>query len=372
MHTTRSEFCLVKRRVGNRIIYYYSFYDDDGVRRYRSTGCRTKAAALDYVMKKREEGMLRTMHSTRITFGQYAKDFFVWDKCPLIKSALERGRHFSKSTAQHKRYLFIKHVFPYFQDMQMNLITPRKINSWLLSFSKEHNLKPHSANKVFSYFSQVMDYAVKDGVIPHNPCDKVEKLGGTSKRCNAFTAEEVRAIIGKPEDWSNFLHRTICYIAALTGMRIAEIFALKPENIKPDRIEVAWSYNSYDKRKSTKTGTIRTVPITPSLHDLILSCTNGPDKYIFSTKEGNTPFSYGGFRIAFMKRLESLGIKDKTFHSFRAFVDTELTMSNINESVIRSVIGHRDENMTEHYLHLETGDLSLIINAQNKIEESFA
>ena len=119
-------------------------------------------------------------------------------------------------------------------------------------------------------------------------------------------------------------------------------------------------------------GNVVIAPITEDLYRQIMEFSHGPGKYIFSTGDGSKPMTYTCIYIAFNKRLEKLGITDKTFHSFRAFVDTTLSMENINESVIQKMIGHKDRKMTEHYLHLESGELRLTRDVQQKIEKGMA
>lgn len=372
MFSNRSEVNLVKRKVNGKTVYYYVFYDDDGVRRYRSTGQKTKAAAWDYVMKRRDQGLLRFIDKSCIPFGEYAEPFFDYERCPIVRDKLARGKSAARSTAYNRRIMFMGHVMPYFGKMALSSITPAKVNSWLLALPEKDKLSQSSSNNCFNLLRLVMAQAVKDGILSRNPCDNIERLGDDSEACESFTMEEVWKIIGEPEDWINPMHRVMCLTAALTGMRIAEVYALQPEDVFPDRIVIAWSYNDKDKRKTPKNGEKRIAPITEDLYRQIMEFSHGPGKYIFSTGDGSKPMTYTCIYIAFNKRLEKLGITDKTFHSFRAFVDTTLSMENINESVIQKMIGHKDRKMTEHYLHLESGDLRLIRDVQQKIEKGMA
>lgn len=372
MFSNRNEVNLVRRKVCGKTIYYYVFYDDAGIRRYRSTGERTKAKAWDYVMRRRDQGLLRTVERGRTLFGVYARDFFIWGKCPIIRDRLARGRKAAQSTAHTRLLLFRKHVLPYFSDVPMSSMTASRIDTWLMSLPKRAKIEPSTANLCYDVLRMVLDQAVRDGVMSSNPCTGVEKLGGVSERCDAFTLEEVWKVIGEPEDWPNPMHRVMCMTAAMTGMRVAEVYALQPEDVLPDRINVSWSYNRHDGRKPTKSGDKRVVPITGELHDQILGFSNGPGRYIFSLDGGETPMTYTCIYNGLNVRLNKLGIKGKTFHSFRAFVDTQLSLENINESVIRQIVGHKDAKMTEHYLHMESGDLRLVRDIQERIQQGMA
>lgn len=55
----RKEFSLFKRKMpSGKYVYYYYVYDENGKRVPRSTGERTKAKALAYILRRRDEGKL--------------------------------------------------------------------------------------------------------------------------------------------------------------------------------------------------------------------------------------------------------------------------------------------------------------------------
>lgn len=67
--------------------------------------------------------------------------------------------------------------------------------------------------------------------------------------------------------------------------------------------------------------------------------------------------------------MDECGIRPKkgtrlTFHSFRHYMNTRLIAVGMQGEKIRAVIGHEDEDMTEHYAHLEAEDLSLVREVQ--------
>lgn len=364
MFSRRCEVCLLKRKVNGKTIWYYSFYDDNGVRKYRSTGEKTKAAAWDYVMKRRDEGLLKSMDSGSLPFGVYAKDFYDYDKCPIIQNKLKRGKKFAHSTAYGNRYILKKHIMPFFKTVPMSEITPAKVNDWLLRLPGKQKIGNRTVNLCKAVMSHIMDYAVSDGTIAKNPCKDVENLGAEENRIKAFSKEEMKLLIGEPENWKEPMIRTMCMIAAMTGMRASEILALRPCDIGEDRIFVRHSYNTHDGLKPPKNGEERVVPITKQLSKDILFYSCGPERFLFSYDCGETPINYVTFRRKFTERRDAVGIKDKSLHSFRGFMNTELTLANINEAVIRDMIGHKDEKMTEHYLHMESGDMQLVRNIQ--------
>ena len=365
---TRQEFGLVKRKVNNKIVYYYWVRDEGGIRRYRSTGEKTKAKAQEYVLSRRDEGALQELDTSGILLKDYTKDFYIDGKCPVMANMKARGKAMAKSTANNYRNVLSKYILPDLGKYPINKLSSPIINRWLIKLPENREIKMSMANGAKKVLSNVMQQAVRDGLVKRNPCRDVENLGNDSERHNAFTLDEVRRVIGTAEEWG--VHpdiRVMCMIGATTGMRIAEVLSLRPVDIQPDRINVEHSYNTFDKLKSTKTKKDRTVPIPAGIYEEVcIFFPRNPEGFIFST-DGTVPYTQSTIGKHLNARCEELKIKGKTFHSFRAFVNTRLSEAGINEAVIQSVIGHSGSEMTKHYLHLEAGEFSLVRNVQDEI-----
>ena len=364
----RSEFGLFKRRINGRIVYYYYIWDESNRRVYRSTGERQKCRALDYVMSMRDKGLLGTRDRCMISLRDYVRDFYIPDKCPIVKNARMHGKSISRGTCATRRRALSLHVLPHLGHLPLWSITRAKVNRWLLDLPSTDKASRTSANAYFDTLKQVLDQAVHDGLIPDNPCEKMERLGTDSVRREAFTTDEVRKIIGKPCDWDNFLIRTMCLTAALTGMRIGEIRALRPDAVTDTAIYVRASFSDNDGFKAPKNGEARVAPIPAALRDQLRLLFPSDGGYIFRMV-GDKPISSQYVLTKLKKRMADVGISGKTFHSFRAYFNTEMMSANVNETVVRAVIGHQSADMTEHYLHLEAGEFSQIRKVQESILE---
>lgn len=365
---TKQEFGLVKRKVNSKIVYYYWVRDEGGIRRYRSTGEKTKAKAQEYVLSRRDEGSLQELDVSGVLLKDYTKDFYIDGKCPVMANMKARGKAMAKSTANNYRKVLDKYILPALGKYPINKLSSPIINRWLIKLPDNCNVKMSMANAAKKVLSNVMQQAVRDGLVKNNPCRDVENLGNDSERHNAFTLDEVRRIIGTAEDWG--VHpdiRVMCMVGATTGMRIAEVLSLRPVDVQQDRINVEHSYNTFDKLKSTKTKKDRTVPIPTKVYEEISTYfPKNPQAFIFST-DGTEPYTQSTIGKYLKARCQDFGIKDKTFHSFRAFVNTRLSEANINETIIQSVIGHSGAEMTKHYLHIEAGEFENVRNAQDEI-----
>lgn len=364
----RQRFGLVKRKISGKTVYYYWYRNEDDVRQYRSTGEKTKAKALDYVLELDAQGKLGQLDSSMVKLRDFSEDFFIPEKCPIVRNARTRGKSMTNATCDVRRTALVKHVWPHLGDISVSTLTPKRINRWLMALPETDGVSRTTANSYLIVLKLVMDEAVRQGIVKQNPCTDVENLGSDSVRRAAFTAEEVRKIIGKPEDWDNVLVRLMCLTASLTGMRIGEVRALKPECITDTALHIKASFSNDDGYKLPKNGKERVAPIPPQLRDQLRLFSPKDGGYIFRLWN-DKPISTRYVRDVLAKRMKDVGVEGKTFHSFRAFFNTELMSDNVNETVVRSVIGHQSADMTEHYLHLEVGEFAQVRATQNRLLE---
>lgn len=355
-------------------IWYYWTYDSYGQRHRLSTGCTKKSEAFDFCIDRRETGTLLVFAPERkkhLTLAEFGKDFWNYDTCPVIQSKLLRGGRYSKETAGHNQASFVHHVIPFLGHVALNELTKAMIEKWLLNLPQQHNITNKTANDAFIAFRQMLDYAVKEDLIQKNPAAGIAQLIKRTVRRPAFTQEQISALFSEP--WENDLAYTACYLASRTGMRIGEVRALTTEQIHPDYLEVNASWSDKEGRKCTKSGYERIVPINKQLYLLLQKYAPPLGGLLFSLN-GIKPVKPDYIRDRLRKRMEELGIyyvknknKKLTFHSFRHFLNTRLIAGNISDVKIRAVIGHEDEEMTEHYAHLSAEDMEEIRKLQTAI-----
>jgi integrase len=94
------------------------------------------------------------------------------------------------------------------------------------------------------------------------------------------------------------------------------------------------------------------------LEELLIANGNG---YVFSEDGGETPVAEFRVRRGLERALERIEInhderlkRNLSFHAWRYFFNTLLRMSNVADSKVQSLTGHRSMSMTEHYIHFDT------------------
>lgn len=353
-------FCLMRRSNG---FYYYWTYDQFFRRIYRSTGEKTRTKAMDVALQRFKTGTL--IEQTRPVyhvFGDYARDFWNWDTCPVIQDKIRRGGHYSVMNARSNGKLTDKHIMPYFEKALIESITARQVEDWILRLPTEHGLSNKSCNNILTIFRQILDAAIADGIIERNPAKAVKPLIKDGSRRGCFTVQEIRRLFGV--QWQHRQAYIACYLASRTGMRIGEVLALTPAQVHEGYIDVNASWADYEGRKSTKSGWSRIVPVDLSTVDLLREIMPpGEDDYFF-TLFGTEPLSDSTInkylKLAMVEADIDYKNENLSFHSFRHFLNTRLKAADVDGEKVRAVMGHESVEMTEHYLHLTAQDMESI------------
>jgi integrase len=161
-----------------------------------------------------------------------------------------------------------------------------------------------------------------------------------------FTDAEVRALFAATDD----AHvRDVMRLAALTGMRLEELFRLTVADTEDGGFKV--------RRSKTAAGT-RVVPIHSALVDTVARLTAGkaPGDYLIDARSGRKDGRRsGGFSHAFGRLREMAGVGDKdegrrrsraNFHSWRRWFATRAEQAGHHEHLVARVVGHRVQGLT--------------------------
>src|SRR6056297_723848 len=76
--------------------------------KFKTTGKTTKTAAEQYAMKMRQQNGLS--EPTELTFAEYAKDFFIWERCPHARRLCDEGKTITKRYIEIQRMNLEKYI----------------------------------------------------------------------------------------------------------------------------------------------------------------------------------------------------------------------------------------------------------------------
>ena len=385
---TKAIFSLFRRTLpSGKRVYYYHCYDEIGKRQWaKSTGITKKTEAVAFCMKLFRDGLLIPEKKTP-TFAEFSEGWWKLETCRYLK-----WRQLHDPITQGTIYIHIgnfeNHIKDYFAKYRLDEITPTVIEDWLLYLSEKGNksndekvpdrrLKANTVNLIYRTFKLMMGEAIRTKLLKTNPCNDVKDIKREDTKRLILTVEEVRKLF--PVTWSTIWESKVIYLAhrlaACTGLRVGELRGLKGEYVFDDYIHITGQYTRYGYVENTKTKHNRNIPITElmrhELNELLKANGNG---FVFSEDGGKTPVTVERIYRQFDRALERIGIsheekleRNLSFHGWRHFLNTLLRMSNVADSKVQKVTGHRTMKMTEHYTHFDTRQFTEIRDVQTKL-----
>jgi integrase len=352
-----------KLKSGKTIFYYWS-YLSNGKRIYRTTGTETYEKAVRFCRNLLKTGKLASEKA--YTFSQYTEKFFVYEDCPYIKTRLLHGKSYTKGWAQAQRNLLLSRIIPEFGNLDIREIFENRIDIWLLKL-KQEGIGIKTLNHLITILRIIFGYAVKSHDIEENPMTNIELFSVKAAEKGILSREELIRLFPDDADkiWRSKMHLALNLTAAMTGMRLGEILALKYEMVQPYFITVAYSWSETDQLKCPKTGKTREIPISENLYLLLHSLNNGREVSDFIFSHGSKPISHKSVYKQYYRALENIGInrqhskeRNLTFHSYRHLFNTMLLESGLAPETIRLLTGH-SAGMTARYSHAQLTNIKI-------------
>jgi integrase len=234
------------------------------------------------------------------------------------------------------------------------------VDRWYRGLMERRGLSAGTAVRHFNVMHHMMEKAAtiwsKETGIDRNPADQVEVKRPDDQRDRYLSAEEIAGLkasldgkmyrVGSGAINQTFYRlRLVVLIALTTGMRVAEIFALKWSDIlyREELIAV---------RSKLKGGKMRYVPMPPELATEIkrFPAVLGEDR-IFPPKrgaKGERQRVEGSFETI----LRMAGISDFRFHDLRHTFASWYMMNGGDLYELAKILGHSNIKMTERYAKL--------------------
>ncbi|GHU56167.1 hypothetical protein FACS189442_4510 [Spirochaetia bacterium] len=222
-------------------------------------------------------------------------------------------------------------------------------------------------------------WASREGVIPHNPAERLTRFTGGEKKRGVLTPAEAADVFAVA--WPDKRAFVGNLLAMTCGIRAGEVLALRKSDISADgkNLNIGHSWGRADGLKSPKNGEERKVPLLPevksALVDLVGENPWGDDDgfMFYSIVKPNVPmdhkFLIDGLRGAIdavntdrkAKQADAALIDWKarniTFHSHRHFYAARM-MDKMKPEEIMRVTGHKTEAVFEGYAdHVEAENL---------------
>jgi site-specific recombinase XerD len=361
----REPYTVFPRKLSSgKTVYYYRTYSPSGERTTaHSTGKTNKTQARNYCAELLAKGLLYS--NTGMTFGIYAKGFFDDDSQWLadkIQAGQGKEQPVARNTLKSYRHTLDTYLLPFFKNIKLADIRPshiKKFRSGLI----EDDLSNSLINLSCTVMKIIISYAKAEQLITTDPFISVPTMYLNAKSKSAFTVEELSEIFNKT--WENSERKIFSLVAAITGMRISEVYAIRKETLFENYIEVK------DQRigkifEPVKDGEKRKVRICDKIYRMLNDCVRRNGEYAF--REAQDTYRMSFYNNAGLSTVERTR-RGLTFHSLRHFLNTYLITNGISEIKVKSVLGHSSGkgSMTERYTNFEPEHFDDVAELQEKL-----
>ena len=205
---------------------------------------------------------------------------------------------------------------------------------------------PVQRNRVLAFTSRVFRLFEDWGLRAQhtNPVRGIERLREEA-RDRVLAPSELAALgeaLGRAESDKPAAVAAIRF-AALTGLRIGEVLAMRWEHVDAERSAVVLP--------RTKTG--RRMHGLPTAALELLAGLPRINGYVFTTGHGaerDAPVSYRSVRAVFSAIAGDAGLADVRLHDLRRTVMTNAARAGLGSHVLRDLLGHRTTAMADRYV----------------------
>lgn len=354
----------VKKLVSGR---WQGLYRHEG--RERSAGTyRLKSEARAAAMKAEAENV----GTSRARFGRVSREWL----------AQRKDKVSPETYASNEMHLRVR-INPIIEERAVRALTPGDMDM-IVSRLAGQGLAASTIKQTMSTVKQVLNYAVRNGIIPASPYVDVvvPKLPPPTER--AFTRDEISKIATAAPD----LQRDRFYILLFTGMRRGELQALHREDIDFNRmtISITRNFSNRGKRfKPTKGLNTRIVPMNDLIAGILRRIVDSPsfdDEPCMLYPFDDTPVPVSGliFRAmnggpfdgqVFLRDIQSAarvaGIRGQfRLHDLRHTYATWLAENGMPLQDIQKLLGHTSVAVTERYAKYQIKDFSNVVAILDK------
>jgi integrase len=343
----KEPFTVFPRKLkSGKTIFYYRTYSPDGERTTaHSTGKTNRTQAKNYCADLLAKGLL--FSNVGMSFGVYAQGFFddnsIW-MADKKQAGQGKAQPIAATTLKAYRHNLDTFLLPFFNNIKLIDLRPHHIKRFRAKLIDE-GYSNSVINLSCTCLKIIVSYAMADRLVLSDPFISVPTMYVNARTKDAFTIKELTRVFS--DKWESNDRLLFSLIAAVTGMRISEIYAIRRETVFKNYIDV--KDQIVDKKLSpVKDGERRKVRICNTLYRLIDECLRRNGEYAFTEAQDT-------YRQAFYNHLgmntEERKRNKVTFHSMRRFLDTYLLAHNMSEIKVKSILGHSSGkgSMSERY-----------------------
>jgi integrase len=305
---------------------------------------RTAELWLADVLDEARRGTLPGLVRTGATFADATEEW-------LRYVEQERGR--KPSTLADYRSVVRAHLLPAFGEHKLEDVDTELVERWISDLLGEGTLSRRSVQKLIVVLSGIFRRARRIWQLPVNPVAEVERLSIARRTDVAFySPEEIHALVRAATSEQD---RAILLTAALTGLRMGELLALRWRDVDfvAQAIRVTASY-TVGTLGTPKSGLGRVVPLVDAVAQALARLARSspwtdPDDLVFVGEHG-TYLDGSALRRRFKAARDRAGLRPLRFHDLRhTFGSVAIRTADPRE--VQEWLGHADFSTTQIYMH---------------------
>lgn len=351
-------------------------------RQRRRRGCETQSDAAKALVKAKKaiESGSDYLDAERLTFLGYLTAWL--DSLP--------GTGPTKRTISDYRNETRRYIEPHLRDVRLQKLSPLHLEELYRTLSerggaKGQPLKPPTVLRTHRVINKALNDAERKGLIASNPARLARKPSAAQHDTEkpAWAPDELRYFLEEAKDHDLF---AIWRLAALTGMRRAELLGLKWENVNDAGqtvrvIETLTTVNGVPQTVPPKSlRSRRVIDLDDETADVLRAHRKAQDRlrdllgrawqengYVFTSPLG-TPHHPDNVSKQFTKLVKTMDIKYLSLHGLRHTHATQMLAAGINPRVVSERLGHADVAFTlQTYGHVLPGQQREAANAAARL-----
>lgn len=276
--------------------------------------------------------------------------------------------HIKARTYSRYQGLITMHIVPALGDRSISELGRRGIQAFLSQQKKDGNMRngeklsATSTNMMLSVLNLAFEYACDMEYIEENPCVRVRRTKAETKKVEAFTVEEQRAIeseIARSDD--RRLHGII--LCLYTGLRIGELLGLTWDDVDLDRGVINITKTVYREKNESGVWQLcvdtpktkasdRVIPLPEYITNMLRQDSEtAQTPYVVENKKGER-MSIRSYQYIFEKLTERAGVRKLNFHALRHTFATRAIECGMDIKTVADIMGHQNASITlNRYAH---------------------
>lgn len=280
-------------------------------------------------------------------------------------------------TYQGYEVLAKRQVLPYFDASGIKLqdVTTEVLQAYIDEkrlkgrLDGKGGLSPASVRRHKNILSQTLNEAVKDGLLPTNPCQFLELPKQEKYQSSFYSAEQLQRLFDAIQNEPLY---PLIKITALYGLRRSEVLGLKWDSIDfasgrlTIRHTVSKVTKTVEKDKTKNAASFRSFPLTEEARSIFEAAKANEaenqklfgkayqkNDYVFKWDDGH-PYSPDYISERFSNLLKNYGLPHIRFHELRHSCASLLLNAGFTLKDVQEWMGHADIKMTaDIYGHID-------------------